>query len=987
MPDPFVTAINRLAERVRRLEIRPWGGSSGIGPGAAGHIIQDEGVDLNQRARLNFVGDGVTATDNAGTGATDVTIPGGGAGLENKVLWFDAGNDTITLYDHDAAGLDAAIASAGAGDMIVIPVDTIPGNHEIPANVAVVGWNRYTCILSGQISLNDGSKLANLSVVRSVDLVDDIYAVVGPTGENEVAYIFDCIVLATNINTGDATGVLVSAVGKVVNDHCVIDGISSGGDGYGVWVKPTIAVAQTEFSYDGNMSVSATHGTVARSDVPITPPNGGSCAAAATSCVITGVQGAGPSWVIYDLGKLWWLTRLEVRWAKQGRVEIWNTGVNPPDSNPRNWDGLIWWDNAPWPDFACATEPFTVPSPTTPGTQWARYLAFTTELLTLVGDHTWLAWFELFGNIYTYGDVDLFYNQIHGSTLDVKTDQVDLHCRAYANHWNTTEGLIEQLFGDRSAWDVEHYGVRHASDWDTGDSHHPIVTLDDNAEDIATIPDDTQVLGLDNQAANTVLAGPANGAPAAPTFRQLDLSELTGTEDIWANPMTTVGDIIIENAQNGSLGYGANQATVALGASATASSDQGGNVAGNAIDINNATYWHSANPTINQWITVDLGTEKVISEWHTLQSGDFENAPITTEVYGSHDNTNWDLLDTAHYDDFNPSASITRAFTTPVKYRYFRFEAHDVYYGRYGWILYTVDLYAAIPIPDRLGIGAEHTFPTQDPEAGILEYRALVADDIPDIPADKIDGLSDAVLLIVGSITGPNNSDLIHNISGSLSVGTNIASFVATKDMTINKVYLYGLDTGSASSTIVDIHLNGVTIFTTQANRPELAFDDADHVCVSGTPDVVDLVENDVLSVDVDQAATASEGLTIVISISFSPTPVQQTLFTVDDNVQVGLDPVRFYNATGVTRAIRKVFISANTAPTGADLIVDIHKNGVTIFTTQDNRPRITAGSYTGQSALIDVTSFGDGEYLQMAVDQIGSIVGGANLSVNVVWS
>jgi len=32
-------------------------------------------------------------------------------------------------------------------------------------------------------------------------------------------------------------------------------------------------------------------------------------------------------------------------------------------------------------------------------------------------------------------------------------------------------------WGDRSAWDVAHYGVRHASDWATGDSHHPPVTL------------------------------------------------------------------------------------------------------------------------------------------------------------------------------------------------------------------------------------------------------------------------------------------------------------------------------------------------------------------------------------------------------------------------------------------------------------------------------------------------------------------------------
>lgn len=41
-----------------------------------GHTIQDEGTPLTARANLNFVGAGVTATDDAGNNATVVTIPG-----------------------------------------------------------------------------------------------------------------------------------------------------------------------------------------------------------------------------------------------------------------------------------------------------------------------------------------------------------------------------------------------------------------------------------------------------------------------------------------------------------------------------------------------------------------------------------------------------------------------------------------------------------------------------------------------------------------------------------------------------------------------------------------------------------------------------------------------------------------------------------------------------------------------------------------------
>lgn len=46
--------------------------------GGSGHTIQDEGSDMTARANLNFVGDGVTVTDDAGNNATVVTIPGGG---------------------------------------------------------------------------------------------------------------------------------------------------------------------------------------------------------------------------------------------------------------------------------------------------------------------------------------------------------------------------------------------------------------------------------------------------------------------------------------------------------------------------------------------------------------------------------------------------------------------------------------------------------------------------------------------------------------------------------------------------------------------------------------------------------------------------------------------------------------------------------------------------------------------------------------------
>lgn len=46
-----------------------------LGGAGGGHTIEDEGTPLTQRTKLNFVGTGVTVTDDSGDDATVVTIP------------------------------------------------------------------------------------------------------------------------------------------------------------------------------------------------------------------------------------------------------------------------------------------------------------------------------------------------------------------------------------------------------------------------------------------------------------------------------------------------------------------------------------------------------------------------------------------------------------------------------------------------------------------------------------------------------------------------------------------------------------------------------------------------------------------------------------------------------------------------------------------------------------------------------------------------
>lgn len=86
-----------------------------------GHTIEDEGTPLTQRTNLNFVGAGVTVTDDAGNDATVVTIPGGGGGgtpggTDTQVQFNDGGafgGDAGLTYNKTTDTLTSANVSAG----------------------------------------------------------------------------------------------------------------------------------------------------------------------------------------------------------------------------------------------------------------------------------------------------------------------------------------------------------------------------------------------------------------------------------------------------------------------------------------------------------------------------------------------------------------------------------------------------------------------------------------------------------------------------------------------------------------------------------------------------------------------------------------------------------------------------------------------------------------------------------------------------------
>lgn len=106
--------------------------------------------------------------------------------------------------------------------------------------------------------------------------------------------------------------------------------------------------------------------------------------------------------------------------------------------------------------------------------------------------------------------------------------------------------------------------------------------------------------------------------------------------------------------------------------------------------------------------------------------------------------------------------------------------------------------------------------------------------------------------------------------------------------------------------------------------------------------------------------------------------------FAKQGTVAMASGALRWYNDSGRTLTFISARASVGTAPTGSTLIVDVHKDGTTIFTTQSGRPTIAISGFTNKSTAMDVTTIANGSYLTVDIDQPGSTIAGADLTVQI---
>jgi len=133
--------------------------------------------------------------------------------------------------------------------------------------------------------------------------------------------------------------------------------------------------------------------------------------------------------------------------------------------------------------------------------------------------------------------------------------------------------------------------------------------------------------------------------------------------------------------------------------------------------------------------------------------------------------------------------------------------------------------------------------------------------------------------------------------------------------------------------------------------------------------------------------STQSIGLKWGTVSSGSPDVFQLAASDETSDLTIGAGKITFRLPSAIT--LTDVRASVNTAPTGANLIVDINVNGTSIFTT--DLLEIDAGEKTSTTAVtppnITTTSLSDDDEISIDIDQIGSTVAGTGLKITLIGS
>lgn len=233
--------------------------------------------------------------------------------------------------------------------------------------------------------------------------------------------------------------------------------------------------------------------------------------------------------------------------------------------------------------------------------------------------------------------------------------------------------------------------------------------------------------------------------------------------------------------------------------------------------------------------------------------------------------------------------------------------------------------------------------------------------------------------------------------------------FRAPSDGTINRVDIWG--SVSIGTAIFNLTINGIAQWAGAA-RPEIA-GGGTHAEKTGLAIAVsqgDLIALDVVDhgtsgvgspsiyfqVEIDDAqgvpvgGAAGEFLVKDSSAdhdtSWAPVPVALEYAASDETTDLATGTAKLTFRMPYRFVLTEVRASVNTAPTGADIVVDINEGGVSILST---KLRIDASEKTSTTsaipAVISDADLADDAEMTIDFDQVGSTVAGKGLKVTLI--
>lgn len=109
-------------------------------------------------------------------------------------------------------------------------------------------------------------------------------------------------------------------------------------------------------------------------------------------------------------------------------------------------------------------------------------------------------------------------------------------------------------------------------------------------------------------------------------------------------------------------------------------------------------------------------------------------------------------------------------------------------------------------------------------------------------------------------------------------------------------------------------------------------------------------------------------------------------IFPVTGNLTSGADKAPLKHEMWESGTLIEARAVIKTAPTGQPILLDINVDGVSIWNSGANRLTIAASATAGNQSTIDNPTVAKGSVLTLDIDQVGSGVAGADLTVILIY-